>query len=274
MKNSIWPNKETKLYISMALNPGNTGSMLHNSLFKILNLNSIYLPLKVTDINQAKKILRSLIFKGCSLSMPYKEKLIKFVDKIDVHAKKIGSINTILKINNKLIGFNTDYYASKEIFKKQNLPKRSKILVLGCGGVARAVIFSLIDLKYKNIFVCTRNKKRLKNFENKKIIKSIDWRLRNKINCDILINTTPLGMFGKFATKTPVYLSKNNLPKLIYDLPVNPRGNYLCRISKRKNIKYISGLKSSFYQGIKQFEIYNNVKLKLKTLKKLKINLR
>lgn len=274
MKNSIWPNKETKLYISMALNPGNTGSMLHNSLFKILNLNSIYLPLKVTDINQAKKILRSLIFKGCSLSMPYKEKLIKFVDKIDVHAKKIGSINTILKINNKLIGFNTDYYASKEIFKKQNLPKRSKILVLGCGGVARAVIFSLIDLKYKNIFVCTRNKKRLKNFENKKIIKSIDWKLRNKINCDILINTTPLGMFGKFATKTPVYLSKNNLPKLIYDLPVNPRGNYLCRISKRKNIKYISGLKSSFYQGIKQFEIYNNVKLKLKTLKKLKINLR
>ena len=54
MKNSNWPNKETKIFISMALNPGNTGSILHNSLFKILNLNSIYLPLKVKSLNQAK----------------------------------------------------------------------------------------------------------------------------------------------------------------------------------------------------------------------------
>ena len=97
MKNSNWPNKETKIFISMALNPGNTGSTLHNSLFKILNLNSIYLPLKVTSLNQAKKILKSFNFVGCSLSMPYKEKLLKFVNKLDVNARKIGSINTILK---------------------------------------------------------------------------------------------------------------------------------------------------------------------------------
>ena len=97
MKNSNWPNKETKIFISMALNPGNTGSILHNSLFKILNLNSVYLPLKVTSLNQAKKILKSFNFAGCSLSMPYKEKLLKSVDKLDVNAKKIGSINTILR---------------------------------------------------------------------------------------------------------------------------------------------------------------------------------
>tara|TARA_A100001234_G_scaffold48151_1_gene40307 strand:- start:9376 stop:10200 length:825 start_codon:yes stop_codon:yes gene_type:complete len=273
MKNLNRPNKETKLFISMATNPGNTGSTLHNSLFRILNLNSLYLPLKVTSVNQAKKILKSLIFEGCSLSMPYKEKLIKFVDKLDKNAKKIGSINTILKKKNKLIGFNTDYYASREIFKKQNLPKKSKILVLGCGGVGKAIIYSLIDLKYKNIFVCTRNKKKFKKFKNKDLIKNIEWKMRNKTTCDILINTTPLGMFGKFSKKTPIYLSKKFFPKLIYDLPVNPRGNYLYKISKKQNIKYVSGVKSSFYQGIKQFEIYNNLKLKLKTLKKLKIDL-
>jgi len=273
MKNSNWPNKETKIFISMALNPGNTGSILHNSLFKILNLNSVYLPLKVTSLNQAKKILKSFNFAGCSLSMPYKEKLLKSVDKLDVNAKKIGSINTILRKKNKLIGFNTDYYASKEIFKKQNLPKKSKILILGCGGVARAIIQSLIDLKYKKIFVCTRNKKKFKKFEHKNIIKNVSWKMRNKVTCDILINTTPLGMFGKFSKKTPIYLSKKFFPKLIYDLPVNPKRNYLYKISKKQNINYISGLKSSYYQGIKQFEIYNNLKLKLKTLKKLKINL-
>ena len=273
MKNSNWPNKETKIFISMALNPGNTGSILHNSLFKILNLNSIYLPLKVKSLNQAKKILKSFNFVGCSISMPYKEKLFKFVNKLDVNAKKIGSINTILRKKNKLIGFNTDYYASKEIFKKQNLSKKSKILVLGCGGVARAIIQSLIDLKYKKIFVCTINKNKFENLKNKNIVKNVSWNMRNKMTYDILINATPLGMFGKFSKKTPIHLSKKFYPKLIYDLPVNPNGNYLYKISKKHNINYISGIKSSYYQGLKQFEIYNNLKLKLTTLKKLKINL-
>ena len=142
-------------------------------------------------------------------------------------------------------------------------------MILGCGGVAKAIIHSLIDLKYKKIIICTRSKKRLKILKHKKIIKDVSWKMRNKISHDVLINTTPLGMFGKFSKKTPIYLSKKFLPKLIYDLPVNINGNYLYRVSKKKKIKYISGFKSSYYQGLKQFEIYNNLKLKSKILKKL-----
>ena len=121
MKNLIWPNKETKIFISMAKNPGNTGAGLHNSLFKIFKLNNIYLPLKIENVSQARQILKHFNFQGCSLSMPYKEKLINFVDKLENNAKKIGSINTVLKKNNTLIGFNTDYYASKEILKKKKI---------------------------------------------------------------------------------------------------------------------------------------------------------
>ena len=67
MKNSIWPNKDTKIFISMAINPGNSGATLHNSLFKILKLNNIYLPLKVENIIKAKKLLTNFNFQGCSL---------------------------------------------------------------------------------------------------------------------------------------------------------------------------------------------------------------
>jgi len=105
MKNLIWPNKNTKLFISMAINPGNTGAILHNSLFKIYKLNNIYLPLKVKNFYQAKKLLTNLDFNGCSLSMPYKEKLIKFIDKLDTNAKKIGSINTVLRKKKKTFRF-------------------------------------------------------------------------------------------------------------------------------------------------------------------------
>ena len=273
MKNSIWPNKDTKIFISMAINPGNSGATLHNSLFKILKLNNIYLPLKVKNIIKAKKLLTNFNFQGCSLSMPYKEKLINFVDSLDRNAKKIGSINTILKKNNKLIGYNTDYYASMEILKKQKLTKKSNIFVLGSGGVAKAILYSIIDLKFTNIFLSSRDKKKFNKMEIKKKITFVEWSERNKVNCDVLINTTPLGMFGKYEKKIPINFSKKYHPKLIYDLPVNHKGNLLCRFANKNKIKYISGLVFSHYQGLKQFEIYNNIKVNFKILKKIGIYL-
>jgi len=271
MKNLIWPNKDTKIFISMAKNPGNSGSSLHNSLFKVLKFNNIYLPLKVENYIQAKKILHNFNFQGCSLSMPYKEKFINYVDSLDKNAKKIGSINTILKKNNKLIGYNTDYFASKEILKKQKLSKKTRILVLGSGGVAKAILNSIIDLNLTNIFLSSRNKNKFNKMKIKKKITFIKWKEREKINCEVIINTTPLGMFGKYAKKSPINISKKYLPKLIYDLPVNLKGNFLSRIAHKNKIKYISGLESSYYQGIKQFEIYNNIKVNLKILKKIGI---
>lgn len=268
MKNLIWPNKDTKIFISMAAKPGNTGATLHNSLFKILKLNNIYLPLKVEKIHQAKKILNNLNFQGCSLSMPFKEKLINFVDKLDINAKKIGSINTILRKNSKLIGYNTDYYASKKILKDQKLLKNYKILILGCGGVAKAILHSVIDLKFKKIFLSSRNKYKFNKINIKKKITFLEWKNRGKVKFDVIINTTPLGMFGNLSNKIPINISKKFLPRLIYDLPVNHKGNLLYNFAKKNKIKYISGLESSYYQGIKQFEIYNNIKVNLKNIKK------
>ncbi len=272
MKNLIWPNKDTKVFISMAINPGNTGATLHNFLFKIYKLNNIYLPLRVKKIQHAKQILKNFIFQGCSLSMPYKEKFLNEMDKLDINAKKIGSINTVLKNNNKLIGFNTDYYAAKELLKKQKLSKNCKILILGCGGVAKAVLYSVIDLKFKKIFMSSRNKNKFNKINVKKI-NYLRWQDKDQIKFDIIINATPLGMFGTLANKVPINISKKHLPKLIYDLPVNHKGNFLKKFAKKNKIRYISGLESSYYQGIKQFEIYNNIKVNSKILKKINISL-
>ena len=97
MKKSFLPNKDTEKFISMAINPGNTGAKLHNTLFRLFKLNKIYIPLKVNSNKQAKQILKNFDFIGCSLSMPFKESLISLVDRLDYNAKKIRSINTILK---------------------------------------------------------------------------------------------------------------------------------------------------------------------------------
>ncbi len=263
-----WPNKDTKIFISVSSNPGNTGAKLHNTCYEILDLNCIYLPLKINNLNSVKQILLSLNFSGCSVSMPFKEKLINFVDSLDVSAKKIGSINTILKKKNKLIGYNTDYYASKHILKKANKSKKNSIFVVGSGGVAKAVIQSLLDLGYKNINITSRNKKKFNKIKKNKYINFINWVDRNNFKSDILINCTPLGMFGKYSNSVPLKLPLKFKPKLIYDLTVNPASNKLNKYSKIMKIHYVPGLISSFYQGIKQFEIYNNKKINIKLLKK------
>mgnify|MGYP001193883105 CR=1 FL=1 len=85
------PNNKTLLCISLASFPGNTGSNLHNSGYKILGLNYIYLPIKCSNHNNALNIIKNLEFKGCSLSMPLKQKLLNSLDKLDTISKKTGS---------------------------------------------------------------------------------------------------------------------------------------------------------------------------------------
>ena len=103
------PNNKTSLCISLASIPGNTGSILHNSAYKLSGLNYIYIPIKCSNHYQAYNIIKNLNFKGCSLSMPLKQKLLDKIDYLDPISKKTKSINTILKKNEKLYGFNTDY---------------------------------------------------------------------------------------------------------------------------------------------------------------------
>ena len=83
----------------MALNPGNTGAKLHNHLFGMLELNCVYLPIKVENLSKAKHILKCFNYHGCSLSMPFKEKLIGQVDRLDIKAKKSDQYYNLKKIN-------------------------------------------------------------------------------------------------------------------------------------------------------------------------------
>ena len=201
--------------------------------------------------------------------MPFKESLIAIVDKLDKSASKINSINTILRKNNKLIGYNTDYHAALKILKKSKATKNSKVLLLGFGGVAKAVLKALKDLKFKDITVSARKKKKFNQLKICKNVKFCKWEDKEKLKPYLLINATPLGMFGKNEKKCPVkefFLKDINV---VYDLTVNPNKNNLEKLCKKYKIQYFSGIYSSYLQGIKQFEIYNDIKLSKKILDKI-----
>mgnify|MGYP006125696103 FL=1 len=264
------PNNKTSLCISLAAIPGNSGSLLHNSAYKLTGLNYIYIPIKCSNHHEAYKILKNLNFKGCSLSMPLKQKLINKIDYLDIISKKTKSVNTVLKKKNKLYGFNTDYYSLNKIIKNKKLNKtKTKILILGNGGVAQTSYHVVKDLKFNNIYLSSRNPKRYKDWKLGKNCKTIEWKNRNKIKVNILINATPIGMSNATKEKTPVSISFIKKLNTIIDFTINKKKNTLEKNSKKLKKEYLSGKILSFYQGAKQFSIYTNKKVNEKKLIKI-----
>ena len=253
MKN--FPNNKTKIFISVSKFPGNSGSNFHNSLFNYFKINSLYIPLKLNLEKNFKNIILDLNISGCSVSMPFKTTIFKFLDKRHITCKFTKNVNTILNKNKKLIGYNTDFLASNKILDNK-LKKIRSCLLLGNGSVAKTIYKSLKLKKIKNISLSSRNAIYKEwGLDNNDSI--ISWKKRNSINADLLINATSIGMI--MNNKLPI--KSNNIKnfKNILDLPINSE-NKLKKICKKYNINYISGSEFAFLQALEQFKLYSNGK--------------
>jgi len=185
-------NKNTKI-LGIIGNPvmHSKGKLVNNKILK--NQNYVHIPFEVNNVREFFKLIKELNFKGISVTLPHKQNVIPFLDKIDKAAKKIGAVNTIVKNNNKLIGYNTDYIGVKKSLEKTTKIKNKKAIVLGAGGAARAVIYAL-KLLGARITILNRTTSKAKalakefncNYENLKNLKNL--------NFNILINSTSVGM--------------------------------------------------------------------------------
>lgn len=205
LNNKIQIKKNEKFSLIIGLNPSVTARSpyLWNKCYGILKRN-IRMHAADVSLDNLKKLIYSLKeeknFLGCAVTLPYKEKILEHLNSLSPEAKKISSVNIIVKNGKELIGYNTDYYGSinsiEKIFKKK---KNKNILVIGCGGAGKACIFSVLDFfNNSKIYLFNRNYKKF-NFINKEInnndlnvIKNL-----NKIYClrklDLIINTTSVG---------------------------------------------------------------------------------
>ena len=262
---SIYPSNLTKLCISISQRPGTSGSKFHNTAYKLMNLNYLYIPLKFENLNNLKLILNKFNIHGCSVSMPFKEKVLKYLDKKDLSTIETKAANTLVFKNGLIKGYNTDYYATKVIMKKINLKKNDTILLLGSGGAARSIYEYIKKIKLKNIYICARNTSKFNNWNKTNNSLIITWKKRNEIKSSLLINATPIGMKSKII---PVSSSKIKNYKSILDLVINSKSS-LKKIAKKNNVKYYGGLEFSFYQACRQFEIYTKKKINKIMIKKI-----
>jgi shikimate dehydrogenase len=251
-------NKDTQLCISIAEKPGSFGTTLHNAGYKALNLNFLYKAFSVSNIEKAIDGVRAFNIRGCSVSMPFKESVIPYLDLLDNSAKNVGAVNSIVNDGNKLTGYNTDIIGLTNSIQQEKINSNFSVLVLGSGGFARAALYALKQLGFHNISVACRSLDRVAELKPIVYFDPINWNQRNEILSDIVINATSIGMTSQSET-IPIDLNSIEKSQVIIDAVVSPFRTKLIDTAILSQKKFIPGYKISLEQLIAQFKLYTDI---------------
>ena len=142
-------NKETKLFGSFSETPGNNGCVFFNNAFEKYGINAIYKSFYSNNIGDTIQAVKHLGFSGFALSFPHKIKILQYLNEIDEVADKIGAVNTVVNVDGKLVGYNTDF-SGVEKFLTSFLTE-SNVNIIGNGGFSRAIQYTLkkMSIEYK-----------------------------------------------------------------------------------------------------------------------------
>ena len=241
---------------------------LHNYWLKKNNINGYYIPIKVETQNLEKSIqaLISLGFRGINVTIPHKTTVLTYADIITDRASIIGAANTLyFNVDGKITADNTDGYGfSQNIYEEcpSWMPGAGPAVVLGAGGAAKAIIYTLLAEGVPKVKISNRTKTKAKviaeNFGNK--VEVIDWYSTEASlkEANIVINTTSLGMIGQPRLK--LNLSDINPNALVTDLVYNPRETEILKNAKALGCKTVGGLGMLLYQAELGFRNWFNIK--------------
>jgi shikimate dehydrogenase len=254
--------------------------LIHNAGFNALGINFVYVACLVKDLEHAIKGIRALDIRGASVTIPHKVKAISYVDKLDDLAQKIGSINTIVNQKGKLIGYNSDGMGALKAFQDRTIDLKGKsVLVLGSGGVARAIAFSLVmrgEVKRLHILgiiedemnILIEDLRKTGGIAIQEALLQEDILKKTLSASDILINCTPTGMYPK-TKESPVPSSFLRPGLLVFDVVYNPPQTTLLKDAQKAGCMTVSGLEMFINQAIVQFELWTGKKAPVGTMRKV-----
>lgn len=247
---------------------------IHNVAIEIKKLDYVYLPFDIpsSNLKSALKGMTALGIKGFNVTIPHKEAALQYMNSVSEEVGIIGSLNTILNDQGKLTGHNTDAHGIFETL----LPFKDDIVgnqvcVVGAGGSARAVIYTLIrNFKPKKLFIINRNESRAENLKeyfsekmkfsaikSKELIPPSAFEVMK--DSKLIIHATPVGMHPNLndsITTSPDVFSEG---QIVFDLVANPQQTLLLKTASKAGAKTISGLGMLVAQAAKSFEIWTGV---------------
>ncbi|MCG2813142.1 MAG: shikimate dehydrogenase [Thermodesulfovibrionales bacterium] len=248
---------------------------MHNAAFEHLRLDCCYVtfPVKPGFLKDAVRSVRALNLAGVNVTMPHKENVIPLLDKVDADASFIGAVNTVVNINGKLIGYNTDGNGfMRSLSEAQIAVNKKNVLILGAGGASRAIGFYLAK-KASALFIYDIDEKKAG-----KLIRALN-KIKNNVfsfsfqpsafshqldDIDIIINATPLGL--KKGDPLPVDINLLKPRHVVCDL-IYKKIALLDKASK-KGCRTLDGLGMLLWQGAFAFELWTGKKPPVEVMRK------
>jgi shikimate dehydrogenase len=227
---------------------------MHNRAFEVLALNKIYVPFAVTDLAAALQGLKSLKVRGVSVTIPYKEEIVPYLDSIDPMAARIGAVNTLVLESGQVHGLNTDWLGANRALAQVMALPGSRILLLGAGGSARAIGFGLKEAGAQ-VLLASRTPERGRRLAEELGCEWYDLKHLDGIRADALVNATSVGMTPK-AEDSPVAGLDLAAFRVVMDIVYAPLLTRLLREAAAAGCQVIDGLEMLLFQGASQFEIW------------------
>lgn len=269
---------KTKLYGLLATPIGHSLSpLIQNQLFEEMRIDGIYVPFE-TPIESLMKVyegVKALKVQGMNVSLPHKEAIIPLLDDVDEMALMIGAVNTLKWTDNGYKGYNTDKYGlTRTILEEGFAIADQEIIIIGAGGTARTATMMAIEEGAKKIYIINRTKERADELAlagnlvaGKEIAISLAMDELYKIEGYgeraryLCIQTTNVGMYPRIE-ESPV-CEEAFFKSLIgvVDIIFNPTTTQFMSKARQANVKAVNGLKMLVYQGVRSFEIWNDVQI-------------
>lgn len=246
---------------------------IHNTLAEALGENMVYVPFHVPEghVEEAVRGAYALNLLGCNVTVPYKAQVIPFLQEIDPLAEQIGAVNTLVRAEGGFKGYNTDMPGLYRAMCEDGVKiEGEKVLILGAGGVARAVAMLLIQKGAESIVILNRTLERaeqiareVNGYADRQAVTALALADYAKLPADkyLAIQATSLGMFPHVedvVIEDPAFYSYIHTG---YDLIFNPAETGFMKLVKENGGRAFSGLKMLLYQGIIAYELWTGTQV-------------
>jgi len=224
-----------------------------NAALRRETVNGVYLSLHAKTLKDLLACVRDIPIHGLSITMPYKEAIVRHLDNTDSHTTKIGACNTVVRAQDgKLYGFNTDAAGVVRPLQQRIVLEQAKILVLGAGGAARAAVFGLKE-RGAEVYILNRTAGPAQKLARQARARTIKRPDLKKLAFDVIINATPVGMGN--TRESP--LNEGEIKaRYVFEMIYDPPETRLMKLAKAAGAEVIPGIEMFVRQAARQFEIW------------------
>ena len=228
--------------------------LMHNEAFTRLGYDGVYVACRVEDIAAAAAGIRALNVQGVSVTIPHKVAVMAHLDEIDAQARRIGAVNTIVNRNGSLRGYTTDAPGAVKALKQKTTVSAKRVFILGAGGAARAIGHGVVD-EGGNVVIVNRSRDR-----GEALARELNGEFQplselHRIDGEILINTTPLGMLPNYD-EIPIDPQILQPELVVMDIVYNPPETRLLKEAAAIGCTVIDGVAMFVFQGALQLELW------------------